>query len=318
MSQPAQPAQPAQTTQTAQPAATPSTAPPVAPVLSHPVSYPVLQHYLARLSGAGGATSSIWLDADGKAQGRFFNCTMGSAFQPIRQLDAAAGPALAYEGLARGVAVADQGLSLWKLLDHAASDDESIELDRLCRMLHAINFFRQLQAPAAGQEPADLYLNVHDRLLSAVSSNHGHAFQRILAALGLPIERIVLQLPQVTPQQGWLLQYVADNYRRNGFRFAVNASGPVEALDLLARLRPDVLKLDARLLGQADQPGLLRLAQTCHAQGIRLVFKRLEASTALALLRWLAVAAGVPVLAQGYLLDAPDALLLSGRERAAA
>nr|WP_233410671.1 EAL domain-containing protein [Rugamonas sp. CCM 8940] len=243
---------------------------------------------------------------------------MGSAFQPIRQLDAAAGPALAYEGLARGVAVADQGLSLWKLLDHAASDDESIELDRLCRMLHAINFFRQLQAPAAGQEPADLYLNVHDRLLSAVSSNHGHAFQRILAALGLPIERIVLQLPQVTPQQGWLLQYVADNYRRNGFRFAVNASGPVEALDLLARLRPDVLKLDARLLGQADQPGLLRLAQTCHAQGIRLVFKRLEASTALALLRWLAVAAGVPVLAQGYLLDAPDALLLSGRERAAA
>lgn len=273
MSQPAQPVQPAQSLQSA---GAPSHLPTDAPALSHPVSYPVLQHYLARLSGAGGAASSIRLDADGKAQGRFFNCTMGSAFQPIRQLDAADRAALAYEGLARGVALADQGLSLWKLLDHAASDDESIELDRLCRMLHAINFFRQLQAPAAGQEPVDLYLNVHDRLLSAVSSNHGHAFQRILAALGLPIERIVLQLPQVTPQQGWLLQYVADNYRRNGFRFAVNAATPAEALDLLARVRPDVLKLDVRLLGQADQAGLLRLAQACQGQGARLVFKRLE------------------------------------------
>ena len=106
-----------------------------------------------------------------------------------------------------------EGLSLWRLLDHAASDDESVELDRLCRMLHAINFFRQNEA-----EQADLYLNVHDRLLSAVSSNHGHAFQRILDALGLPIERIVLQLPTVTTNQSWLLNYVADNYRRNGFR----------------------------------------------------------------------------------------------------
>jgi len=112
---------------------------------------------------------------------------MSSAFQPIRQLDSQA--VQAYEGLARSVSAQDLGLSLWKLLDHAASDDESIELDRLCRMLHAINFFRQ-----AGDSAADLYLNVHDRLLSAVSSNHGHAFRRILDALELPLERVVLQL----------------------------------------------------------------------------------------------------------------------------
>lgn len=45
------------------------------------MSYPVLQHYLARLSERGGAAAtSIRLDADGKALGRFFNCTMTSAF----------------------------------------------------------------------------------------------------------------------------------------------------------------------------------------------------------------------------------------------
>jgi hypothetical protein len=63
------------------------------------------------------------------------------------------------------VSAQDQGLSLWKLLDHAASDDESSSWTG-CAACCTINFFRQ----AADGGP-DLYLNVHDRLLSAVSSN---------------------------------------------------------------------------------------------------------------------------------------------------
>lgn len=265
--------------------------------------FPVLTTYLARLSDASQAATSVWLDADGKAQGRFFNCTMTSAFQALRQLDS--GRVLAFEGLARSVSAADSGLSLWKLLDHAASDDESVELDRLCRMLHAINFFRQAEAGEAGE--ADLYLSVHDRLLSAVSSNHGHAFRRILDALGLPLERIVLQLPAVTPHQGWLLNYVADNYRRNGFRFAVNVAGPNQALALLERLRPDAFKLDARDL--VDEAAAVNLLEICHAAGIRVIFKRLETAQAQAALQRIGAATGLPLIAQGYLLDTPGAAL---------
>lgn len=274
------------------------------------MSFPILQKYLARLSDATGAASSIWLDHEGRAQGRFFNCTMSSAFQPIRHLES--GRVQAYEGLARSVSAQDQGLSLWKLLDHAASDDESIELDRLCRMLHAINFFRQ-----AGDGGQDLFLNVHDRLLSAVSSNHGHAFRRILDALELPLERVVLQLPAASPQQGWLLNYVSDNYRRNGFRFAVNVPSAREALHVLDRLRPDVFKLDAREL--QDSVSLLALLKRSAAAGVAVVFKRLESTQALAVLRQLGEAANIPLLAQGYLLDEPRAdLLLIEREAAAA
>jgi EAL domain-containing protein (putative c-di-GMP-specific phosphodiesterase class I) len=273
------------------------------------MSFPILQKYLARLSDATGAASSIWLDHEGKAQGRFFNCTMSSAFQPIRQLDS--GAVLAYEGLARSVSAQDQGLSLWKLLDHAASDDESIELDRLCRMLHAINFFRQ-----AGQGDTALYLNVHDRLLSAVSSNHGHAFRRILDALELPLERVVLQLPAATPQQGWLLNYVSDNYRRNGFRFAVNVNSPRDGLAVLERLRPDVFKLDVR--ESQDKAGLVELLQRCAASKVEVVFKRLETPQHLAALRELSAAAGVSLLVQGYLLDEPRAALLQAPARQAA
>lgn len=275
------------------------------------MSFPILQKYLARLSDATGAATSIWLDHEGKAQGRFFNCTMSSAFQPIRA--AGSGAVQAYEGLARSVSAQDQGLSLWKLLDHAASDDESIELDRLCRMLHSINFFRQ--AETAPNADADLYLNVHDRLLSAVSSNHGHAFRRILDALELPLERVVLQLPAATPQQGWLLNYVSDNYRRNGFRFAVNVAGARDALHVLGRLRPDVFKLDARDLH--DEAALLELLQRCAADKVTLVFKRLETPQQLTALRQLGDTAGVPLLVQGYLLDEPRAALLEPARRAA-
>ncbi|MCU6497254.1 EAL domain-containing protein [Rugamonas sp. A1-17] len=273
------------------------------------MSYPILQKYLARLSDASGAGSSIWLDYEGKAHGRFFNCTLSSAFQPIRQL--ASGEVRAYEGLARSVSAQDQGLSLWRLLDHAASDDESIELDRLCRMLHAINFFRQ-----AGEGPQDLYLNVHDRLLSAVSSNHGHAFRRILDALELPLQRVVLQLPAASPQQGWLLNYVSDNYRRNGFRFAVNVPNAREALQLLDRLRPDVLKLDAREL--QDSEALLALLKRSAQDKVALVFKRLESTPALTVLRQLSEAAEVPLLVQGHMLDEPRADLLAVEREAVA
>ena len=276
------------------------------------MSFPVLQKYLARLSDATGAATSIWLDHEGKAQGRFFNCTMSSAFQPIRQLDT--GAVHAYEGLARSVSAQDMGLSLWKLLDHAASDDESIELDRLCRMLHSINFFRQ--ADTAPNAHADLYLNVHDRLLSAVSSNHGHAFRRILDALELPLPRIVLQLPAATPQQGWLLNYVSDNYRRNGFRFAVNVAGAQDGLQVLDRLRPDVFKIDAREMHDTD--GLLALLRRSAAANVAVLFKRVETPQTLTVLRQLAEAAGVPLLAQGYLLDEPRATLLRPEPVAAA
>lgn len=266
------------------------------------MSYPLLQQYLERLSRSTGAASSITLDAQGRAQGRFFNCTMSSAFQPIRR--AVDGAVLGYEGLARSVSASDQGLSLWKLLDHAASDDESVELDRLCRMLHAINFFRQ-----AGESGPDLFLNVHDRLLSAVSSNHGHAFRRILDALELPLARVVLQLPPTSPQQGWLLNYVADNYRRNGFRFAAHASSAAEARQLLERARPDVLRVDGRAL--PAWPDLLALLEQARAAQVPVIFKRLESEQTLQSLRTLADATQAQVLVQGYLLDAPRASLLT-------
>jgi len=264
------------------------------------MAFPALQDYLTRLPHATEAGTRVWIDGDGRAQGRYFNCRLTSAFQPIRELDSAR--ISGFEAFVRSYAEQSSGLSIWKLLDHAANDEESVELDRLCRMLHAINFYRQ---PEAVQ--ADLYLSVHDRLLTAVSGNHGMAFRRILSGLGLPIDKIVLQLPAVTPNQRWLLNYVTDNYRLNGFRFAINVSHAGEALALLERVKPDVIKLDAREI--ADVALARKLLQQAHDAGIRLVFKRLESERVLELLRQLSIETGYGIYAQGHLLAAPGPVL---------
>jgi EAL domain-containing protein (putative c-di-GMP-specific phosphodiesterase class I) len=263
--------------------------------------YPALNDYLHRLSAPSQAPGSVWLNAAGQAEGRFFNCVLSSAFQPIRR--AGDGALAGFEGLARGVSAADAGLSLWRLLDHGASDDESVALDRLCRMLHAINFFRQPASELA--EAADLFVSVHDRLLSAVSSNHGYAFKRILAALGLPIEQIVLQLPAVVASRRWLLNYVADNYRRNGFRLALSAASIAEAVELLAQVRPAAVKIDASALQY--NTGLENLLLAARAGAARVIVKRVESQASLALLEQASARAGVPLYVQGSVIAAPHA-----------
>jgi EAL domain-containing protein (putative c-di-GMP-specific phosphodiesterase class I) len=256
--------------------------------------FPALEDYLQRLSAPSTEPGSVWLNDEGQAEGRFFNCVLTSAFQPIRIIGA---PGVAgFEGLARGVSPADAGLSVWRLLDHSAGDDESIALDRLCRMLHAINYFRQPEAAGA-----DLYLSVHDRLLSAVSSNHGYAFQRILAALGLPREQIVLQLPAVSASRHWLLNYVADNYRRNGFRLALNVGTTAEAVEVIGQVRPAAVKIDARAL--SDAAGLESLLLLAQAQQSRLIVSRVESTASLLMLERAGANTGVPVYFQGRKIE---------------
>ena len=261
------------------------------------MSYPALDDYIARLPPVPMPGHRIWLHPGSQAQGRYFNCTLASVFQPLRTFGS--GRVLGHEAFIRSAADGRPGLSVWRLLEGAASDEESIELDRLCRMLHAVNFFRQ---PGAGA--TDLYLSVHERLLAAVSNNHGVVFRRVLESLGLPLRRIVLQLPQARSSHRFLLQYVADNYQRSGFRVALNAADAAEGLRLLQLMRPDAIKVDAREL--ADSGAAHELVQARAGRGIALVFKRIEKESVAHALSGMHGPA-LPLLVQGRLWDQPSA-----------
>jgi EAL domain-containing protein (putative c-di-GMP-specific phosphodiesterase class I) len=279
--------------------------------------FPALEQYLARLHAREGtkATTKLRLDGAGRALGSYFHATLTSAFQPIRL--AHSGEIAGYEGFARSYSKHDDGLSIWTLLESSANDDESIELDRLCRMLHAINFYRQagtgvsinksadnLLAPAPGSAAgADLYLSVGGRLLAAVGSNHGMAFRRILDLLELPHEKIVLQIPSVSGGQGWLLDYVLNNYRRNGFRLAVGAVDAVAALALVETVQADVIKINGRHLH--DEDSVARLLLLAARRGIKVAFKCVENPAVADKLRRLTEQTGLAIYAQGYFWDMP-------------
>jgi EAL domain-containing protein (putative c-di-GMP-specific phosphodiesterase class I) len=258
-----------------------------------------LQSYIERLREAG-PDASIWCAREGKVVGRFFQARLTSVFQAVREIES--GRAVAFEGYIRNDAEGDRGLSPWRVLDQAAGDSDSIALDRLCRVLHAVNFFRQSEA--AGR---DLVLSVDTRLLSGVGSNHGMAFLQVLRRLQLPQGQIVLQLPAVPAEQNWLLNYVSDNYRRNGFRLAVRAVDLLHAAYLLDHVRPDVIKLDAR--HAAEPAGALALLRDAAERGVKLVFNKVETGDLAASLGELAQAAGQAVFAQGFLWGTPRAAL---------
>lgn len=270
------------------------------------MSFPALQQYLSRLRDASQAVpqaapqadSTLWLDQQGRAHGRYFNSTLTSAFQPIRTPET--GSIVGVQGFMRSYSRNDTGLSIWKLLDTGATDEQSIELDRLCRLLHAVNFYRQPE-----MADYDLYLSVHARLLAAVDSNHGMSFRRVLDVLGLPHKKIVLQLPLIQHDQAWLMNYVADNYRRNGFRLAVNAADARQGLDLLEQVQPDVIKLDVREI--TDESATLDLLCVAGERNVNVVFKRVESTAVYEKLRKLGAQAQQTILAQGYLWDQPKA-----------
>lgn len=274
------------------------------------MSYPALVSYLERAASAG-TDASIRLDVEGRVVGRFAKATLTSAFQPVREIGS--GRIAAFEAFVRSHARSEMktpsGQSPWKILDGAADDTESIALDRLCRVLHATNFFRQPQS--AGQ---DLYLSVDARLLSGVGSNHGTAFLQILRKLALPQGQIVLQLPPVPSEQNWLLNYVSDNYRRNGFRLAVRAADLDHASYLLDHVRPDIVKLDGRFAASTEDA--LTLLKEAARRSVKVIFTKVDSVVAADALVKLAQRAGQAVFAQGFLWDRPHASLAAASDKA--
>lgn len=271
-----------------------------------------LDKYLKSLSrkstehGAKQGTEHLFEGQDGRIAARFFNARLSSVFQAVRSAENM--ELIAYEAMARSFSVNDTGLSILKLLEHATSDDESIQLDRLCRLLHVLNFFRQHPAPHIG-----LYLSVHSRLLTAVNGNHGAAFQRVLANLEIPQQRIVLQLPPITASQGWAIAHVADNYRKNGFRFAVHARNLEQAFELLETVHPHVLKLDLQsAVLQQDTKLFDRLLSISAQRQCQLILRKVDqinASRDLQALSWQSKPFGI----QGNAVDIARSLLPATR-----
>jgi EAL domain-containing protein (putative c-di-GMP-specific phosphodiesterase class I) len=230
---------------------------------------------------------------DGWVAGHFFNCWLASVFQPI--LDANANEVTGHAAYIRSATDGTSVLSPWKLFALTEGDTLLVRFDRLCRAIHAVNYFER--APQG-----NLFVTVQPRLLESVKDDHGRAFESILNIIGVETSRVVIEIPIEVNRDSRLLKHVISNYRSRGYQIAVNHGGASEdwlaELASLYPLHPDIVKLEAPVLLRHSGAGLL--VETIHHFGASVLVHEIETPQQISV----ALEAGADLL-QGHAIGAP-------------
>lgn len=248
-------------------------------------------------------THNLQFDDHG-AFGRYRGLRLYSVFQGL--FSSSTLKPVAHEALLRARDEDYRSVAVAEAFKLARTPDESIYFDRLCRMVHALNF--SSQCAAAG----DLFLNVSGRHLLSVSAGHGQTFEILLRYCGLRPTQIVLEIVESGVDNLAHLQEAVDAYRSRGFRVAIDDFGCQHSnFDRLWRLTPDIVKLDRSLIVQASENDrarriLPKLIEIIHDLGARVVVEGVETADQHALAR----DAGADLL-QGYYYARPAPEIVS-------
>lgn len=226
--------------------------------------------------------------ADGRVVGHFFHCRLSSVFQPV--FDISERQVAGHAAYVRSDANDDGALSPWGIFALAAEDPVLVRLDRLCRTLHALNYF------GAVPERQSLFLAVQPRLLESVKDGHGRAFEKVLDLIGVETARVVIEIPAEVNQDRRLLKHVIVNYRSRGYRIALNHDAENDGwMADLGSLYPDFVRLGVgQLQSRAETAALV---DAIHRFGATLLVRDVETEQQMTA----AVRAGAD-LAQGQFL----------------
>ncbi|WON74871.1 EAL domain-containing protein [Nitrosospira sp. Is2] len=160
-------------------------------------------------------------------------------------------------------------VSPWDIFSLATEDSALVRLDRLCRTVHALNYF------GAASGPGNLFVSVQPRLLESVKDDHGNAFAKVLDLIGIPASRVVIEIPGEVNRNWKLLAHVIGNYRSRGYRIAANHSGTGNNwMAELGSLYPDIVRLEAWTL--AGCYGTKALLDSIHHFGASVLVHEIE------------------------------------------
>lgn len=246
-----------------------------------------------------GVAEATPLELDGpRVRGHFDGMTLESVYQPLFAADTLT--PRAFEALLRPTAA--DGTALAPPQAFAACRDRAaiIAFDRLCRVLHVLNFTGQV-AP-----PGELWLNVSADHLINVRGEHGRVFESLLNLCGLTPADVVLEILESRIDDQAHLTRAVTSYRQRGYRVALDDFGARHSnFDRLWLLEPDIVKLDRAMIVQGVENArarriLPRLIGIIHELGAVAVCEGIETAEQLALAR----ESGAD-LVQGYFLSRP-------------
>lgn len=135
---------------------------------------------------------------------------LGSSFQPV--VRAADGTPVGQHAVLRVSRPDGAALAPWCVFEQATGGPQLVQIDRLCRTVHALNYFVR----DAGAET--LFLDVERRLLTTVRADHGAYFESILAEIGVPAGRVAIVLPREALEDPVTFVRAAISYRIRGYR----------------------------------------------------------------------------------------------------
>lgn len=229
---------------------------------------------------------------------------MGSAFQPIWNLTTH--QVLGFEALARPSA--EYGLAgPYDAFEGAARLGSVDELDALCR---------ESVLAQVGDLPDGvlLFLNIAPEVFGHDGETSRRIQQEVHAA-GLQPDRVVIELPENVHERIALVDGPVQELRDLGFQLALDDFGSgASALGLLARVRPEYVKIDRDVVSSAHAGGsgravLAAIVAYAAASGAVVIAEGIETNEILQHLVSAARSVGGEarfVGGQGYLLGRPD------------
>lgn len=229
---------------------------------------------------------------NGWISGYFYHCELTSVFQPIFSIDQ--GKTIGHAAYIRSKSNNDVALWPWQVFSLASKDEQLVDLDRLCRAIHALNYYFNNISKSD-----NLFVDVHPRLLESVKDDHGRAFENFLDLIGVKTSRVVIEIPAIVNRNWKLLQHVITNYRSRGYQIAADYSGTrSDWMAELGSLYPNIVRIEAGDLMRHE--AITPLVETIHSFGTKLLVRDIETPVQLAA----AVRAGADYL-QGNLLGEP-------------
>jgi EAL domain-containing protein (putative c-di-GMP-specific phosphodiesterase class I) len=218
------------------------------------------------------------------------------AFQPI--VDIQAGKVFAYEALVRGVNNESAGSILSQV-----TPENRYAFDQGCRV-KAITLAAQLGLADSG---ARLSINF---LPGAVYSPIAclQVTFKTAREVGFPTDRLIFEITEAEQvKDRWHLRNIVNEYRKQGFKIAIDDFGAGYAgMNLLADLPTDIVKLDMELTRNIhDRPAAIAIVKSMVALsktlGCQLIAEGIETVD-----EYSALAEYGITLMQGYLLARPQ------------
>ena len=213
------------------------------------------------------ADSPLSIGERGDVIAQYFRRRITSAFLPL--VRAHDGAVAGHHARLQVQGPAGEDIAPASVHAEAGDDPARVKLDRLCRTVHALNYFPSADADAS------LFIDLDGRLLTDVTADQGAFHDSVLALIGVAPGRVVIVMPPESVDDPAAFVRAAISYRIRGYRVLVPLRSFIDVeLSHVLHAEPHYVALDTpdALDGAAECGFLATLAKRgMHlvARGIR-------------------------------------------------